>query len=85
MQLIEASLEAAGSGGGRRAYSRPRPEERRALSGAIQANRDNRCVIGPSTAHRIDGKKVPRKKLAGKKTQRELKQEDLKKALEVRS
>jgi Helix-turn-helix domain len=55
------------------------------ISGAIQANRDNRCVIGPSTAHRIDGKKVPRKKLAGTKTQRELNQKDLQKALEVRS
>ena len=55
------------------------------ISGAIQANRDNRCVIGPSTAHRIDGKKVPRKKLAGTKTQRELNQKDLQKALEVQS
>jgi hypothetical protein len=54
------------------------------ISGAIRANRDNRCVIGPSTAHRIDGKKVPRKKLAGTKTQRELNQKDVQKALEVR-
>jgi hypothetical protein len=53
------------------------------ISGAIQANRDNRCVIGPSTAHRIDGKKVPRNKLAGTKTQRELIQKDLQTALEV--
>lgn len=55
------------------------------ISGAIQTNRDNRCVIGPSTAHRIDGKKVSRKKLAGTKTQRELNQKDLQKALEVQS
>src|SRR5271165_81226 len=55
------------------------------ISSMIQAERDNRSVAGPSTAHRIDGKKIPRKKLAGMKTQRELNQKDLQKALEVRS
>jgi len=55
------------------------------ISNMVQAERDNRYVAGPSTAHRIDGKKVPRKKLAGTKTQRELNQKDLQKALEVRS
>jgi hypothetical protein len=55
------------------------------ISNIVQAERDNRSVAGPSTAHRIDGKKVPRKKLAGTKTQRELNQKDLQKALEVRS
>ena len=55
------------------------------ISNLVQAERDNRSVAGPSTAHRIDGKKIPRKKLAGTKTQRELNQKDLQKALEVRS
>jgi hypothetical protein len=55
------------------------------ISNMVQAERDNRSVAGPSTAHRIDGKKVPRKKLAGTKTQRELNQKDLQKALEVQS
>jgi hypothetical protein len=55
------------------------------ISNIAQAERDNRYVAGPSTDHRIDGKKVPRKKLAGTRTQRELNQEDLQKALEVRS
>jgi hypothetical protein len=55
------------------------------ISNIVQAERDNRYVAGPSTAHRIDGKKVPRKKLAGTKTQRELNQKDVQKALEVQS
>ena len=55
------------------------------VSNIVQAERDNRSVAGPSTAHRINGKKVPRKKLAGTKTQRELNQKDLQKALEVQS
>lgn len=55
------------------------------ISNMVQAERDNRSVAGPSTAHRINGKKVPRKKLAGTKTQRELNQKDLQKALEVQS
>jgi hypothetical protein len=55
------------------------------ISNMVQAERDNRSVAGPSTAHRIDGKKVPRKKLAGTKTQRELNEKDLQKALEVRN
>jgi hypothetical protein len=55
------------------------------VSNIVQAERDNRSVAGPSTAHRINGKKVPCKKLAGTKTQRELNQKDLQKALEVQS
>jgi hypothetical protein len=55
------------------------------ISNIVQAERDNRYVAGPSTAHRIDGKKVPRKKLAGTKTQRELNQKDVQKALEIQS
>lgn len=55
------------------------------ISNMVQAERDNRSVAGPSTAHRINGKKIPRKKLAGTKTQRELNRKDLQKALEVQS
>ena len=46
-----------------------------------QAERDNRCVAGPSTAHRLDGKKVPRTKVAGSKTQRQLNADDLRRAV----
>jgi len=55
------------------------------ISTIVQAQRDNRSVAGPSTAHRANGKKVPRKKLAGTKTQRELNAQDLQKALQVPS
>jgi iron only hydrogenase large subunit-like protein len=54
------------------------------ISNVVQAQRDNRCVSVPSTAHRVNGKKVPRKKLAGTKTQRELNVQDLHKALQAR-
>jgi hypothetical protein len=55
------------------------------ISTIVQAQRDNRSVAGPSTAHRVNGTKVPRKKLAGTKTQRELNAQDLQKALQVPS
>jgi hypothetical protein len=47
----------------------------------VQAQRDNRYVAGPSTAHRVDGKKVPRRKTAGTKTQRQLNADDLRRAV----
>ena len=47
----------------------------------VQAQRDDRCVIGPSTAHRSDGHHVPRLKKAGTKTQRELSSADLQSAM----
>jgi hypothetical protein len=47
----------------------------------VQAKRDSRSVRRPSTAHRADGTRVPRNKLVDSKTQRELGQEDLQKAL----
>ena len=47
----------------------------------VQAQRDNRSVAGPSTAHRSGGKHVPRKKIPGSKTQRELSPADLKNAM----
>jgi hypothetical protein len=55
------------------------------ISNIVQAQRDNRSVDSPSTAHRVDGKKVPRQKLTGTKTQRELNPQDLQKALQVQS
>jgi hypothetical protein len=55
------------------------------LSSIVQANRDDRSCAGPSTAHRIDGKHVPRKRAAGSKTQRELNESDLSAALEAMS
>ena len=55
------------------------------ISGLVQTERDNHSYAGPSTAHRIDGNKVPRNTRAGKKTQRELNQKDLQKAIEVQS
>lgn len=47
----------------------------------VQARRDNRSVAGPSTAHRSNGHHVPRKKVAGSKTQRELSPIDLRNAM----
>jgi hypothetical protein len=55
------------------------------ISGLVQAERDNHYYAGPSTAHRVDGKHVPRKKVSGTKTQRELNQKDVEKALEART
>ena len=43
----------------------------------VQAQRDDRAVNAPSTAHRADGHIVPRHKLVGSKRQRELAPEDL--------
>jgi transposase len=50
---------------------------------AVQAHRDNRVVNVPSTAHRADGTRVPRSKIAGSKRQRELDSGDLERALEA--
>ena len=47
----------------------------------VQAQRDDRSVAGPSTAHRSNGKHVPRKRKPGSKTQRELNAADLRAAL----
>lgn len=47
----------------------------------VQAQRDNRSVSGPSTAHRAAGHHVPRTKAQGAKTQRELSSTDLQKAI----
>lgn len=47
----------------------------------VQSKRDSRAVDVPSTAHRADGTPVPRAKIVGSKTQRELGQEDLDQAL----
>jgi transposase len=49
---------------------------------AVQAHRDNRNEA-PSTAHRADGKIVPRERIAGSKKQRELGPQDLERALET--
>jgi transposase len=49
----------------------------------VQAHRDSRAVHVPSTAHRADGRAVPRHKIAGSKRQRELDPQDLKQALEA--
>ena len=53
------------------------------ISGLVQAERDNHYYAGPSTAHRSGGKHVPRKKGVGAKTQRELSQKDVERALEA--
>ncbi len=47
----------------------------------VQSKRDSRAVDVPSTAHRADGTIIPRHKIAGSKTQRELGEEDLDGAL----
>jgi hypothetical protein len=48
----------------------------------VQAHRDNCSVNVPSTAHRADGTRVPRSRIAGSKKQRELGAEDLEQAIE---
>ncbi len=53
------------------------------ISSLVQAERDNQYYAGPSTAHRVNGKHVPRKKVGGAKTQRELSQKDVENALEA--
>jgi pilus retraction protein PilT len=55
------------------------------ISGLVQSERDDHSYAGPSTAHRIGESKVPRNTRTGKKTQRELNQKDLQKAIEVQS
>jgi hypothetical protein len=47
----------------------------------IQAQRDDRVVSMPSTAHRSDGTKAPRKKVHGARSQRELGYDDLHEAI----
>jgi hypothetical protein len=47
----------------------------------VQAERDNRSVGDPSTAHRATGIRVPRRRVPGSKTQRELGAEDLRGAI----
>jgi hypothetical protein len=48
----------------------------------VQAHRDSRAVNVPSSAHRADGTRVPRSRIAGSKKQRELGARDLEQALE---
>jgi hypothetical protein len=48
----------------------------------VQANRDSRNVAGPSTAHRHNGKHVPRTKAPGASTQRQLNSNHLQRAIE---
>jgi hypothetical protein len=55
------------------------------ISQDVQSKRDSRSVAGPSTAHRADGQIVPRHKLAGTKTQRELSPEDLEIAVQSKA
>lgn len=55
------------------------------ISSLVQAERDNQYYAGPSTAHRVDGQAVPRKKRGGSKTQRELNEKDVEKALAEQS
>jgi hypothetical protein len=51
----------------------------------LQAQRDDRVVNKPSTAHRTDGLKVPRKKVHGTRSQRELGYDDLHAAIQALS
>jgi hypothetical protein len=51
------------------------------LAQTVQAARDNQSYAGPSTAHRSNGLRVPRKKLPGTKAQRELNAQDVRQAL----
>jgi hypothetical protein len=55
------------------------------ISQEVQSKRDSRAVNAPSTAHRADGQIVPRHKLAGTKTQRELGPEDLEIAIQSKA
>lgn len=55
------------------------------ISQDVQSKRDSRSVSGPSTAHRADGQIVPRHKLPGTKTQRELGPEDLESAIQSKA
>ena len=51
----------------------------------LQAQRDDRVVNKPSTAHRADGSKIPRKKVHGTRSQRELGYDDLHAAIQTLS
>jgi hypothetical protein len=52
------------------------------IAQVVQAERDNRAVSVPSTAHRVTGIHIPRRKIAGTKTQRELGPNDLRVAIQ---
>ena len=52
------------------------------IAQVVQAERDNRAVSVPSTAHRVTGLRIPRQKIAGLKTQRELGPDDLRVAIQ---
>jgi hypothetical protein len=52
------------------------------IAQVVQAERDNRAVSVPSTAHRVTGTHIPRRKIAGTKTQRELGPNDLRVAIQ---
>jgi hypothetical protein len=49
----------------------------------VQKHRDNRVVDVPSTAHRADGKRVPKSKVVGSKRPRDLGPEELDQALSI--
>jgi Helix-turn-helix domain len=47
----------------------------------VQAQRDDRVICRPSTAHRADGTPIPKSKIAGTKRQRDLSEDDLHSAI----
>jgi uncharacterized protein YbaA (DUF1428 family) len=47
----------------------------------VQAQRDDRVVFRPSSAHRADGTPIPKNKIAGTKRQRNLSEDDLHNAI----
>ena len=47
----------------------------------VQAQRDDRVVFRPSSAHRADGTPIPKNKIAGTKRQRDLSEDDLHNAI----
>jgi hypothetical protein len=49
----------------------------------VQAHRESRAIKVPSTAHRADGKRVPRSRVVGSKSQRELGPHDLQQAIQA--
>ena len=49
----------------------------------VQAQRDSRAVDVPSSAHRADGKRIPRSRVVGSKSQRELGAGDLQQAIQA--
>jgi len=51
----------------------------------VQAQRDDRVVRRPSSAHRADGTPIPTEKIVGSKRQRDLSADDLRGAMEVTS